>query len=668
MKKVGRLCSVLMFIFLYAPIAVMIFFSFNSSRSTYVFEGFSLKWYGELFNSSATLNALRNTLVLAALSALIATLLGTLAAVGIFNMRSKLGKSAMMTVTNIPMMNPDVVTGVSMMLLFVFIGRLIGAQQYLSFYTILIAHITFNLPYVILNVLPKLRQTDKNLVEAAQDLGCTPHSAFYKVVLPNISSGIVSGFIMAFTLSLDDFVISYFTNGIGFQTLPLLIYNQTTKKTVKPDIYALSSVIFFAILILLIIVNLIQARSETKGKTTEKSGVLARISGKISDWFYNTFKSRAARMSVISGILVVCIALSAFAVNSLQGKGNDKYSELFSNLSGTYTTDLAGTELNVFNWGEYISDGDEDTLDVIDAFENLTGIDVNYDNFDSNESMYSKLKSGAVSYDIIIPSDYMIERMKNENMLVKLDMEQIPNFSYIDDRYKGLYYDENDEYSVAYNAGTVGLIYDSTMVDEEVDSWTIMWDEKYKDNILTFNNPRDCFAIAQLILGQDLNTENKSDWDAAAELLIRQNKLLQGRVMDEVFNKMGGGNAAMAPYYAGDYYTMLESNPNLVFAYPKEGFNIFVDAICVPTCVQNYDAAMMFINFLCEPEVALANAEYICYTSPNTEVANNPEYSFYQDEILYPSDEVTKNAQYFHDFDAEIRQYYESLWEKVLIS
>lgn len=668
MKKVGRLCSVLMFIFLYAPIVVMIFFSFNSSRSTYVFEGFSFKWYGELFNSSATLNALRNTLVLAALSALIATLLGTLAAVGIFNMRSKLGKSAMMTVTNIPMMNPDVVTGVSMMLLFVFIGRLIGAQQYLSFYTILIAHITFNLPYVILNVLPKLRQTDKNFVEAAQDLGCTPHSAFYKVVLPNISSGIVSGFIMAFTLSLDDFVISYFTNGIGFQTLPLLIYNQTTKKTVKPDIYALSSVIFFAILILLIIVNLIQARSETKGKTTEKSGVLARISGKISDWFYNTFKSRAARMSVISGILVVCIALSAFAVNSLQGKGNDKYSELFSNLSGTYTTDLAGTELNVFNWGKYISDGDEDTLDVIDAFENLTGIDVNYDNFDSNESMYSKLKSGAVSYDIIIPSDYMIERMKNENMLVKLDMEQIPNFSYIDDRYKGLYYDENDEYSVAYNAGTVGLIYDSTMVDEEVDSWTIMWDEKYKDNILTFNNPRDCFAIAQLILGQDLNTENKSDWDAAAELLIQQNKLLQGRVMDEVFNKMGGGNAAMAPYYAGDYYTMLESNPNLVFAYPKEGFNIFVDAICVPTCVQNYDAAMMFINFLCEPEVALANAEYICYTSPNTEVANNPEYSFYQDEILYPSDEVTKNAQYFHDFDAEIRQYYESLWEKVLIS
>ncbi|MBQ2296700.1 MAG: ABC transporter permease, partial [Clostridia bacterium] len=369
MKLFGKICSALMFVFLYAPIAVMIFFSFNSSRSTYVFENFSLKWYGELFNSSATLNALKNTLILAVLSALIATILGTLAAVGIFNMRSKIGKSAIMTTTNIPMMNPDVVTGVSMMLLFVFIGRLIGAQQYLSFYTILIAHITFNLPYVILNVLPKLRQTDKNLVEAAQDLGCTPHSAFYKVVLPNISSGIVSGFIMAFTLSLDDFVISYFTNGTGFQTLPLLIYNQTTKKTVKPDIYALSSVIFFAILILLIIVNLIQARSEMKMKKSAKAGLISKLAGKIGDWFDNKFETRPARLSVISGILVVCITLSAFAINSLQNKQNDKYSDLFNNLAGTYTTDYAGTELNVFNWGEYISDGDEGTLDVIDAFE-----------------------------------------------------------------------------------------------------------------------------------------------------------------------------------------------------------------------------------------------------------------------------------------------------------
>lgn len=670
MKKFGRLCSVLMFIFLYAPIAVMIFFSFNSSRSTYIFSGFSLKWYGELFSSSATLNALKNTLILATFSALIATLLGTLAAVGIYNMRSKVGKSAIMTVTNIPMMNPDVVTGVSMMLLFVFIGRLIGASQYLSFYTILIAHITFNLPYVILNVLPKLRQTERNLVEAAQDLGCTPQSAFYKVVLPNISSGIVSGFIMAFTLSLDDFVISYFTNGIGFQTLPLLIYNQTTKKTVKPDIYALSSVIFFAILILLIIVNLIQARSENKSsaRNVKKAGIFARVSAKISDWFDNTFETRKKRVVAVSVAVAICVGLSAFAVGTLKPNVSDKYNELFANLKSEYTTDLAGTELNVFNWGEYISDGDEDTLDVIDAFETLTGIQVNYDYFDSNESMYSKLKSGAVVYDVVIPSDYMIERMRNENMLTKLDLNKIPNFKYIDDNYRNLFFDENNEYSVAYNAGTVGIIYNTKLVDGVVDSWDVMWDVKYKDNILTFNNPRDCFAIAQLKLGQSLNTEVKSDWEAAANLLIEQNDLLQGRVMDEVFNKMGGGNAAIAPYYAGDYYTMLADNPDLAFAYPKEGFNIFVDSMCVPTGVQNYEAAMMFINFMCEPDVALANAEYICYTSPNTEVANNPEYSYYKDEILYPSKDVIKNAQYFHDFNSEIREYYESLWEKVLIS
>lgn len=668
MRKISRLCSIIMFIFLYAPIAVMIFFSFNSSRSTYVFSGFSLKWYSELFSSNATLNALKNTLILALLSAIIATLLGTLAAVGIFNSRSKLAKSTLMTITNIPMMNPDVVTGVSLMLLFVFIGRMIGAQQYLSFYTILIAHITFNLPYVILNVLPKLRQTDKNLIEAAEDLGCTPKSAFYKVVLPSISSGIVSGFLMAFTLSLDDFVISYFTNGIGFQTLPLLIYNQTTKKTVKPDIYALSSVIFVAILVLLIIVNLIQAGSENNAHSGGNSGVFARVSAKIGNWFESVFKTRKARVSAVCTMLAVCIAAGAFAVVSLENSTTEKYRELFSNLSAEYRTDLAGTELNVFNWGEYISDGDEGTLDVIDAFEQLTGIQVNYDNFDSNESMYSKLKSGAVSYDVIIPSDYMIERMKNEGMLSKLDLNQITNFHYIDDDYKGLFFDENNEYTVAYNVGTVGLIYNSELVTEPVDSWSIMWDEKYKDNILTFNNSRDCFAIAQCLLGQDLNSLNKADWDAAADLLIKQNKLLQGRVMDEVFNKMGGGNAAMAPYYAGDYFTMLDANPSLKFAYPKEGFNIFVDSMCVTDNVKNYDAAMMFINFMLEPEVALANAEYICYASPNTAVINNPEYTYYQNDILYPSDELKSKAQYFHDFDPEIRRYYESLWEKVIIS
>lgn len=265
MKTADRIITTFLYIFLYAPLLVMVFFSFNDSRSTSVFAGFSLRWYAELARQRDIMLALRNTLILAVLSAVIATLLGTLAAVGIFHLRNRAVKSAMMTVTNIPMMNPDIVTGVSLMLLFVFVGQLVGARQSLSFFTLLIAHITFNLPYVILNVLPKLRQTDRHLYEAAQDLGAPPVKAFFKVVLPAIMPGIVSGLMMAFTLSLDDFVISYYTNGMDFQTLPLMIFSMT-KKVVRPDMYALSSLIFLTVLTLLLLSNFVQARADRKKK------------------------------------------------------------------------------------------------------------------------------------------------------------------------------------------------------------------------------------------------------------------------------------------------------------------------------------------------------------------------------------------------------------------
>ena len=265
MKILGRICTALVFVFLYAPLLVMMFFSFNSGRSTSVFDGFSLKWYQEMFSSSDTVAALKNTLILAAASAVIATVLGTAAAVAIFRMRRGIFKSSVMTVTDIPMMNPDIVTGVSLMLLFVFIGRMIGAKTSLSFVTLLIAHVTFNLPYVILNVLPKLKQTDVHLSEAALDLGATEVQAFFKVVLPAIMPGVLSGLLMSFTLSIDDFVISYYTAGAGFTTLPLKIYSMT-KKTVKPDMYALSTLIFVTILVLMIAINLVQTRAERKAK------------------------------------------------------------------------------------------------------------------------------------------------------------------------------------------------------------------------------------------------------------------------------------------------------------------------------------------------------------------------------------------------------------------
>ena len=265
MRTVDKLLTWFIFLFLYAPLLVMMFFSFNAGRSTAVFTGFSLKWYMELFTNRDTMQALQNTLILATLSSVIATLLGTMAAVGVFKMKSRAGRSAIMTVTNIPMMNPDIVTGVSMMLLFVFVGRLLGAANSLSFFTLLIAHITFNLPYVVLNILPKLRQTDKHLAEAAMDLGCTPVQAFFKVTLPAIRSGVLAGFLMAFTMSLDDFVISYYSRALRFQTLPLKIFAMT-KKTVKPDMYALSSVIFITILILLILVNVAQAKADQQNQ------------------------------------------------------------------------------------------------------------------------------------------------------------------------------------------------------------------------------------------------------------------------------------------------------------------------------------------------------------------------------------------------------------------
>lgn len=271
-KALSNIYIALIMLFLYAPMAVMVVMSFNGTSSTSVLSGFSLKWYGELFNDRITLQALSNTLVLAITSSILALIIGTLAAVGINAMRKKWIKNVVLTVTNIPMMNPEIVTGVSMMLLFVFVGHLVTTSDVLGFPTLLIAHVTFNLPYVILSVLPKLKQTDKHLGEAAQDLGCTPVSAFFKVILPNISSGIITGFIMAFTLSLDDFIISYFVSGPKFQTLPIVIFSMTKKK-VKPDMYALSTLIFVTVLVLLILMNVMQARAENKQKIKQTKQV-----------------------------------------------------------------------------------------------------------------------------------------------------------------------------------------------------------------------------------------------------------------------------------------------------------------------------------------------------------------------------------------------------------
>ena len=653
MKHASRIYTVLIFLFLFAPIAILLIFSFNETKSLSVFSGFSLKWYEELFRDGATLASVKNTLVLACFASAISTIMGTAAAVGIHKLRSRYIRAAMDTVTNIPMINPDIITGISLMLMFVFVGSRLGLSSSLSFWTMLLSHITFCLPYVILQVLPKLRQMDPSLPEAAMDLGCTPLQAFFRAVLPEILPGVVTGMIMAFTLSLDDFVISYFTQGSGFQTLPIRIYSMT-KKTVTPKMYALATIIFFVILTLLLISNLTD--EENRGSRAKKREISAKDDKPRRKW--SRILVPAAAFCILTVTLILTVA----------GNGQELV-------------------LNVYNWGEYISDGSEGSLDTVAAFEQWYAetygvkVKVNYDTYPSNEDMYNKLKSGAISYDLVIPSDYMIAKMREEGMLLPLNFRSIPNYEYISERFRGLYYDPEDRYSVPYTYGVVGVIYNANVVDEaDTGSWDLLWNEKYAGNILQFNNPRDAFGTAQYKLGLDVNSTDKADWDLAQQALQEQSPLLKGMVMDEIYNMMASGEAAIGTYYAGDYFTMVDmvddqaDKVDLQFYYP-ERTNYFFDAMCIPTCCQNQELAESFINFMLSEEAAVANAEYIYYASPNSLVYESEDYIEDMGEeamaILYPPTDDFKaryNAYAYRSLDSETLDYMNALWENVKIN
>ncbi len=356
---------------------------------------------------------------------------------------------------------------------------------------------------------------------------------------------------------------------------------------------------------------------------------------------------------VTAYLFAVLLLLSSLSLSSLAAEEKD-YSH------------LKGTTLNVYNWGEYISDGEDGTLDVNAEFEKLYGIKVNYTNFESNENMYNKLKGGGANYDVIIPSDYMIAKLIEEDMLLELDFSNIPNYKYILDKYKGLYYDPEEKYTVPYTASYTGLIYNAAMVEEVPDSWGALWDERYSGNILMFNNPRDAFAIAQFYLGQDVNNASKEDWDAALSILKAQNPLVSSYVMDEVFDKMEGGDAALAPYYVGDFLSMQENNPDLAFVYPKEGVNYFVDAMCIPSSAQNKEAAELYINYMLTEEAGVANANYICYGSPNSLVLESDDYELKDDPYLYP-EEGTVESQIFENLDSETNNYMTALWNELKI-
>lgn len=328
-----------------------------------------------------------------------------------------------------------------------------------------------------------------------------------------------------------------------------------------------------------------------------------------------------------------------------------------------------GLSINVYNWGEYISTGaDEGTLDVNAEFEKLTGIKVNYTNFATNEELYAKLKGGGAAYDIIIPSDYMISKMIDEDMIQPLDFENIPNFEYIMDNFRNQDYDPENAYSVPYTWGTVGIIYDTTMVDippEEID-WDLLWNEDYADQILMFDNPRDAFAIAEIMEGFSLNTEDFDELEQAAMKLRRQKKIVQGYVMDEVFDKMGAGDALIAPYYAGDALTIMEDNEDLDFVVPKSGTNLFIDAMCVPTTARQKEAAEMYINFMCEPDIAYSNIDYICYSTPHKAAYEMLDEEVRNSHVSYPDQEfIGANTSVFVNLSNEANQKMQDLWTEM---
>ncbi len=622
MKKkrspLGKLLMVLVFIFLYAPIIVLIIFSFNASRSRTTWTGFTFAWYPQLFHDTSILNSLYTTLAVSILSAAIATVAGTFAAIGFSTMRKR-WRSPLLAVNNIPVMNADIVTGVSMCLLFVSLGTILKFK--LGFLTLLIAHVTFNIPYVILSVMPKIQQMDSNLVDAAQDLGCTWTQAFFKVMVPEIMPGIVNGMIIAFTMSIDDFVISYFTAGSKVQTLSMKIYAMTRKK-VSPKINAISTLLFFSVLILLLIINFRQTSQDKPKKIRVRK---------------NTRGTRVKR--VVAVVIVAALVVVSVPLAVLGSAGG------------------AEEEVNVYNWGEYIDES------IFKQFEEETGIRVNYSTFSSNETLYSTLKTGAGTYDVIFPSDYMLSRFIEEDMIEKLDFSNIPNYELIDDQFKYLA-DPTGEYSVPYMWGTVGIIYNSDMVDDEVTSWDIMFNEKYKDQILMFDNSRDAIGIALKYLGYDLNTTDEAELNEAYEILEQEKPLLQAYVMDQIFDKLESGEAAIGPYYAGDYLTMLENNEALRFVIPKEGSNLFYDAMCIPKDADNKKNAELFINFMCRSDICIANMDITGYTSANKEAWDEYSEDLTEEEynVMFPDEDTLSRCEVYINLPQNILDLYDKLW------
>ena len=571
----GKILMVLMIIFFYLPIVYMVIFSFNDGKSLTSFSGFSLRWYRHMLDSHDMMESLYTTFVVALIATAVSTVVGTISAIGLSKSR-KIVRDVMEQIDNLPMMNPEIVTAIGFMLLF------ITFKVEKGFMTMLLAHIAFCIPYVILSVMPKIKSLDPNLADAAMDLGATPWQALTKVIVPQITPGIVSGALIAFTMSVDDFIISYFVTGSGVKNLSIMVY--TMSKRVNPSINAISTLVVVIITAVLIIINvapLLAAKREKKAEI-----------GKRSKW-------------------VPAVAVSVVAVGII----------LFIYMGGgSSSRPFEGQTLYVYNWGEYTGEN------ISGDFEEETGCTVVMENFDSNEQMYIKVANGE-AYDILVPSDYMIQRLIEEGYLQKLDHSKLDCMYKLCEDVLGLPYDPENEYSIPYFWGTAGIVYDTTKVDiEDLESegYNIFLDEKYKGDIYLYDSERDSFMMALKALGYSMNTENEAELQEAYEWLIQCVQTMEPEIVtDEIIDNMAQGRKALGLIYSGDATYVMDENEDMGYYLPETGTNLWSDAMVIPKNAKNPELAHAFINYVCDYDGAYDNSSYVGYTSANQEVMDD---------------------------------------------
>lgn len=607
----------LMIAFLYLPIIVLIVASFNDTKLLGTWKGFTLKWYKEFFHNTAIMDALKTTLVLAVMAAFIATVIATVACLTINRMR-KVPRAILSSVINIPMLNAEIVTGLAFMLLF------IGVGVTLSFSTVLIAHITFCIPYAVLSIMPKVKQLDNNMYEAALDLGASKTHAFFMITLPEIMPGVLSGFFLSFTMSLDDFIITHFTRGSGFDTLSTKIYTEV-RKGIKPEMYALSTMLFITVFVLLLLIN----------KAPSKKKVVTRQS---------EIRHKVMQYATIGVVVILIIFSIKYAVTDV----------FFSKSSMN--------EIYVYNWGEYIDP------EVVELFEEETGITVNYEEFETNEEMYTIVAKGARVYDVICPSDYMVQKMIENDLLAPINYDNVPNIKNIGEQYmessKGV--DPDNKYCVPYCWGTVGIMYNKKMVDEDVHSWSILFDAKYKNSILMQNSVRDAYCVALSYLGYDINSLNEEEIKEATDVLVNQKPLVQAYVVDQVRDKMIKNAAALGVIYSGEAIYMQRENPDLEYVVPDEGSNVWIDGWVIPKNCKNKEGAEAWIDFLCRPDIALMNFEYITYSTPNEEArALIEDEDIRNSEIAFPDKSILERCTVYNYLGLAGDRLYDEYWTKV---